>query len=92
MDLHAAGRPRQPDLGALGDDVELDEEVAEGDLRRRLVDHDAHGAIGGMGAEIDDGAREAGVLHAGHGDQELSVEIAPAGGLAGEALGHGDET
>jgi len=32
------------------------------------------------------------VLHAGHGKQELPVEIAPAGGFTGEALGHGDET
>ena len=34
MDLHAPGRRRQADLRPLGNDVELDEEVAEGDLRR----------------------------------------------------------
>src|SRR5947207_4975491 len=62
--------PGQADLGALGNDAELDKQVAERDLGRRLVDHDAHGAIGRMGAKVDDRARETRVLHAGHGRSE----------------------
>ncbi len=30
MDLHAADRARQADLGSVGDDVELDQKVAKG--------------------------------------------------------------
>ena len=48
-------------------------------LRGRLVDHDAHGAVGRMGADIDHRAREALVAHCRHRDQELSVEIAAPG-------------
>ncbi len=39
-----------------------------------LVDDEAHGAFVAVGADIDDGASEAVVLHAGHGDEELVVE------------------
>ena len=90
MDPHRAGRVGQADLRPLGDDVELDQEVAEGDLRRRLVDHDAHGAVGRMGADVDDCAREAAVLHSRHRDQELTVEIAALRGLVRDALYHGE--
>ena len=41
---HVIGQFRQSDLLIVGNDVELDEEVAKRDLRCRLVDGDAHGA------------------------------------------------
>src|SRR4029079_5364982 len=41
-----------------------------------LVDDNAHGAVGGMGTDVDDAAGEAVVAHAGHRDQHLSVEKA----------------
>ena len=42
----------------------------------QLVDDDAHGAVAGMRADIDDRAGEPLVRHARHGDQELAVEKA----------------
>jgi hypothetical protein len=47
----------------------------------RLVDDQAHGALVAVGADIDDGTREAIVLHAGHGNEELIVQEAARGGF-----------
>src|ERR1700685_85684 len=44
-----------------------------------MIDDDAHGAFGGMRADIDQRAREALIQHRRHGDQHLAVQItAPA--------------
>ena len=71
--VDAAGKVR---LVARLHDVELDEEIAEIHFVCQLVDHDAHGAVAGMRADIDDRAGEPLVRHAGHGDQQLAVEKA----------------
>ena len=66
---------RQADRLLLVQYAELDEQIGEAHLLR-LVDDQAHGALFAVGAHIDDGAREAVVLHAGHGDEELIVKKA----------------
>ena len=43
-------------------------------MARRLVDDDPHGALGGVGTEIDHGASEALILHRRRRDQDLAVE------------------
>src|SRR5262249_53551352 len=77
--LHALGVFRQLDLLGLVDDVELYQELGKIDAARRAIDHDAHGAVGGMRAHIDHRALEARIAHHGHGDQQLAIEIAAAG-------------
>ncbi len=57
-------------------DAELVEQLAEADVRRALVDDQAHGAFGRMRAHIDDRARKALVGHDRHGHQQLPVEVA----------------
>ena len=66
---------RQPDRLLLVEDAELDEQVGKAHLLG-LVDDQAHRAFLAMGADIDHGARETVVLHAGHGNEELVVEEA----------------
>jgi hypothetical protein len=39
-----------------------------------------------MSADIDDGTCETVILHAGHGDEELVVQISAAGGFGGRFL------
>src|SRR3546814_19640350 len=56
-------------------DAELRQKVEEGDGADQAVDHQPHGAVGMMGAAVDDGAGEAGIAHAGHGDEKLAGEI-----------------
>ena len=77
--LHAAGARRQLDQVGRRDHVELHQQVGEADVRRRLVDDDAHGAVGRVGADIDHAARETIVAHGRHRDQHLAVEIAALG-------------
>src|ERR1700680_1782349 len=43
-------------------------------MRGRLVDDDAHGAVGRVGAHVDHGAGEPLIPHGRHGDQHLPVE------------------
>ena len=74
--LHAAGARRKLDQVGGRDHVELHQQVGEADVRRRLVDDDAHGAFGGMGANVNHAAGEAVVAHGRHRDQHLPVEIA----------------
>jgi cobalamin biosynthesis protein CobT len=57
-------------------DIQLIQQLAETDIWRAMIDDDAHGAVGGMRAHIDDGARETRVSHRRHRDQQLAVEIA----------------
>src|SRR5215470_279561 len=45
-------------------------------MGRGLIDDDAHGALRGVRAHIDQAAREALVTHGGHRNQHLSVEVA----------------
>src|SRR5213592_2265275 len=51
-------------------------------MRRRLIDDDAHGPFGGMGAHIDYAAGEPVIAHGRHRDQHLSIEVAALGTLA----------
>ena len=63
-------------LAVAGADSELLQQFAEADVGRTLVGDEPHGPFGGMGAHVDDGAREALVRHEGHRNQELTVEKA----------------
>ena len=74
--LHRAGTARQFDRFFGIDDLELNQQVRKADLARGAVDDDTHRPFLGMGAEVDDGPREAFVDHAGHRDQHLPVEEA----------------
>ena len=66
-------------------DADLLEQVLEGQAVDQPVDHQAHRAVGGVGAEIDDAAGEARVRHLRHGDQQLPGERA----FGGDRLGPG---
>jgi hypothetical protein len=79
--LHRPDAAGQTDEVGLRNDVELDEKVRHAQIGGRLVHDDAHRPFRGMGANIDDGAREALVPHAGHGDEHLAVEVAGSGVL-----------
>jgi hypothetical protein len=70
---------RQFDPLGLRDDVELHQQIGKFDVRRRLVDDDAHGAFGRVRANVNDRAGEALVAHRRHRDQHLAVEIAARG-------------
>jgi EAL domain-containing protein (putative c-di-GMP-specific phosphodiesterase class I) len=81
---------RALDRAALGlcPDAEFLQQLRKADMRRPLVDDQAHGPLRGVRAHVDDRAREAAVAHAGHGDQELAVEIAAVLALAAFASRH----
>ena len=66
---------RQPDPLDLRNDLELHQQVRQVHVRGGPVEDDPHRAFRRMGADIDDGAREALVRHSRHGDEELPVEI-----------------
>src|SRR5579885_483739 len=68
-------------------DFELYEQVREPDVRRGLVDHDAHGPLAGMRTDIDQAAREPLVSHRRHGNQHLTVEVAVIGRPIGPVSG-----
>ena len=73
-------RPRRQ-FDALGsrDHLELHQQIGEIDIGRRLIDDDAHGAFGRMGADVDQAARKTLIAHRRHRDQHLAVEIAARG-------------
>src|SRR5215468_4243206 len=74
--LHAACARRQLDQVGSADDLELHQQVRKTDMRRRLIDDDAHSALRRMCAYVNQAAREALVAHRRHGNQHLTVEIA----------------
>src|SRR5262245_10297745 len=80
--LDPAGTRRQPDHVGGRNDVELYQQVGKADMRRRVVDDDAHGTFGRMRTDIDHAAGESLVAHARHCDQHLSVEEAALGTAA----------
>ena len=81
---------RQPDALFRRHDIELLQQLGETDIRRALIDDDAHGAVGGMRAHIDHGAGKARVAHRRHGDEQLAVEIADSLRFGGRTTsGHG---
>src|SRR5262249_26136292 len=85
--LHAAGAPRKLDQLSRGDNLELHQEVGKADVRRRLIDDNAHGALGGMRANIDHTASKPVIAHGRHRDQHLAVQIAAFARLARLRLG-----
>ena len=54
--------------------LELFKQLPQIEVGRTLIDHQPHRTIRGMGADVDDGADEAFILHAGHGDKNFAVE------------------
>ena len=56
--------------------LKLLQQLREADVRRALVDDEAHGAFGGMRAHVDHRPGKALVGHDRHGDQELTFEVA----------------
>ena len=71
---------RQADGFLFVDDAQLHQEIGKAHLLN-LVDDQPHRAFLAVGADIDDGACEAVVLHAGHGDEELVIEEPARGGI-----------
>src|ERR1700683_2660898 len=71
---HGWGARRQADRLGFRHDVELRQKLAEIDLRRPVVDDDAHGAVVAIGAHVDDGAREWPFPERRHRDQDLSFK------------------
>lgn len=57
-------------------DLQLPQQVAKPQLRRRLVDDEPHGPVGGMRAEKDHRSLESRIPDAGHRNEKLSVEKA----------------
>src|SRR5262249_16913740 len=85
MHRHRGETRGKPDALLRRHDVELLEQLGEADIRRALIDDDAHGAIGGGRAEIDDGARKARVAHRRPGGGQLTVERGVALAAVGAA-------
>jgi hypothetical protein len=56
-------------------DIELLQQPGKGDVRRALVNDDAHRPIGGVRAHIDHRAGETRVHHCRHGKEKLAIEI-----------------
>ena len=79
---HPSRMRRKLDQIGGGHHVELHQQVGKTDMRRRLIDDDAHGPFGGMGAHIDYAAGEPVIAHGRHRDQHLSIEVAALGTLA----------
>src|SRR6185312_10123920 len=75
-----ACRIRQMDGLLFLHDAQLHEKIGKAHLLL-LVDDDAERPVLAMRADVDDGAREPLVEHAGHGDQELVVQITRLAGL-----------
>ena len=90
--LHRLAMVGHLDLVRALDDVELHQKLRKVDAPCRMIDDDAHGALGGMRAQVDHRTLEARVAHHGHRDQHLAVEITlvrrivPDAGLAARAL------
>ena len=61
-------------------DRQVFEQIVHPQLVGRLVEHEAHGPVGRMGAEKHDRLRKARIAHAGHGDEDLAGQIAIIGG------------
>ncbi len=80
--LHASGARRKLDQVGGRHDLELHQKIRETDMRRRLIDDDAHRAFGRMGADVDHAASKTLVAHRRHRDQHLTVEIAALDRLA----------
>ena len=71
VEYHAvADRPRHAQFGR-----GLFQHIAEVQAAG-LIDHQSHGAVLVVLAEIDHGMGETGILHVWHGDQKVMLEIA----------------
>ena len=66
---------RSPGVQAGGLDVQLLEEIGKRKRIEGLIDHQAHGALGAVGANVDDGPGEPGIFHAWHGDQKVAGHV-----------------
>ena len=60
-------------------DFQLAKKLLEIDFVEKFIDHQAHGAFGIVGAQVDHRAFEAGVGHRRHGNQQLAFEISRLG-------------
>ena len=70
----------------VGADVQLLQQVGEGDRADAPVDDQPHGAVGAVGAHIDHRAGEARIAHLRHGDQQLAGQVEIVGLVS--LLGH----
>ena len=62
-------------LTRTGLDIELVQQVREGNAVDQLVHHQPHRAVLGMGAEIDYRALESRIEHLRHGDEKLTRHV-----------------
>src|SRR5262245_43062230 len=63
-------------VGAARRNAQTLEQVGEADVVGAMVDDEAHSTVVGVSAKVDNRARKAAVGHQGHGDEELSFEVA----------------
>jgi 5-methylcytosine-specific restriction endonuclease McrBC regulatory subunit McrC len=71
------------DAFACRDHFELHEQVREFNVASRLIDHNSHGALARMSADINQRASKSLVVHGGHRNQHLAIEIAARGSRIG---------
>jgi hypothetical protein len=81
MHRHGAQTRRNGDAVFRRHDVQLLEKLGEADIRRPLVDDDAHGALGRVRAQINHRAGKARIAHRRHGDQKLAIQVAVVLGM-----------
>ena len=55
--------------------IQLFQQIGESDAVDQLVDHQSHGAIGRMGAYINDGARKTRIFHLWHRDKNVTCKV-----------------
>jgi hypothetical protein len=76
MHAHLVHRSRERRVLRRVCDLELNQQVAQTDLGKELVDDDAHGALRRMGADIDHRPGKARIGHPRHRDQKMPVQMA----------------
>lgn len=74
MDAFQRHRLRQIVAGRAIDDFKTLQEIAEANVFGSMIDDEAHGAFIRVGAQVNDGARETAIGHAGHGNEKLPFE------------------
>jgi len=88
VNRHVPNLVRNGRLIVLVDDAETLQQIGKGNMGGALIDDESHGAIFGVRAHVDDRSRKTRVRHHWHCDEELTVEIAIAGGAVRIGFGY----